>query len=127
MKPKSKSICKTIGLSLVLLVAGLSQTVRGQTFVHPGLLHTAADFTRMTTEVNDDANPWIQGWEVLTNNSLASSGYVPNPQTDIDRGGTLNNYGIFYNDVAAAYQNALVWKISGNTANGNTATKILTE
>jgi len=127
MKPKSNSICKMTGLCLLILVAGLSQTVRGQAFVHPGLLHKAADFTRMTTEVNAGANPWIQGWEVLTNNSHAQSSYVPNPQTDIDRGGTVNNYGIFYNDIAAAYQNALVWKISGNTANASTATKIVTE
>lgn len=95
-------------------------------FVHPGLLHTSSDFSRMTAEVNSNANPWIQGWQKLTNNSHAKSTWVPNPQGDIDRGGTLNNYGIFYNDVAAAYQNALEWAVSGNTANGDTAVNILT-
>ena len=95
-------------------------------FVHPGLLHTSADFSRMTTQVNALANPWIQGWEILTNNSHAKATWVPNPQGDIDRGGSINNYGIFYNDVAAAYQNALEWAVSGNTANGNTAVNIVT-
>ena len=112
-----------ISLALLLLVPG----AMGQAFVHPGMLHTAADFSRMTNEIAAGANPWIQGWQVLTNNSKALSSYVPNPQGDIDRGGTLNNYGIFYNDIAAAYQNALVWKIGGNTANANTATTIVTE
>jgi hypothetical protein len=41
------------------------------------------------------------------------------------RGGTGENYTSLYNDIAAAYQNALRWKISDNTANGNTARDIL--
>ena len=113
--------------SLLAAIFFNPESASAQAFNHPGLLHSAADFTRMTTEVNAGANPWIQGWQVLTNDSHSYSTYVPNPQGDIDRGGTLNNYGIFYNDVAAAYQNALVWKIGGSTANANTATKIVTE
>ncbi len=122
MKIKYTKSCQAL---VFLALTGLAQGVFGQAFVHPGLLHTASDFSRMTTEVNAGANPWIQGWEVLTNNSHAKSTYVPNPQTDIDRGGSLNNYGIFYNDIAAAYQNALEWKISGNTANANCASTIV--
>ena len=128
IKPKMKITPQTIikWLSLALVAVAASPMAFGQAFVHPGLLHTSSDITRMKTEVNAGANPWIQGWEKLTNNAHAKSTWVPNPQGDIDRGGSLNNYGTFYNDVAAAYQNALVWAVSGNTANGNTAVNILT-
>jgi hypothetical protein len=34
-------------------------------FVHPGLLHTEADFDRMRQKVAANASPWIDGWNVF--------------------------------------------------------------
>src|SRR5450432_888987 len=40
-------------------------------FVHPGLLHTQADFDRMSQKVLASASPWIDSWKLLIANSHA--------------------------------------------------------
>src|SRR5579884_852319 len=92
---------------------------------HPGMLHTQADFERMRARVNAGAQPWLAGWNKLIANPHSSATRRPNPQATIVRGGIGENYGILYNDIAAAYQNALRWKISGDTAHADTARNIL--
>jgi hypothetical protein len=97
-------------------------------FVHPGMLHTEADFTRMRAKVSASASPWITGWNILSANSHASASYTPSPAAVIYRGADgihAENYGQLYNDIAAAYALALRWKISNNTTYANTAVKIL--
>lgn len=93
---------------------------------HPSALHTAGDLARMTSVVNAGLQPWRDGWSKLLANSHAQSGWTPNPQTTVYRGSaSSDNYGTLYHDIAAAYQNALRWKISQNTACGQTAANIL--
>ena len=86
--------------------------VQIQHFTHPGLLHTEADFLRMRTKVGLHAAPWIDGWEVLVANGHTRLTNHPNPQPAIRRGGDNQNYWILYNDIAAAYGDALRWKVS---------------
>ncbi|WP_158850307.1 alginate lyase family protein [Saccharothrix deserti] len=92
---------------------------------HPGLLHTQADFDRMKARVSAGTNPWKAGWDKLVANRHSASSWVANPQETIIRGGDGQNYGILYNDIHAAYQNALRWKISGDAAHGDAARNIL--
>ncbi|KZV89623.1 GPI anchored protein [Exidia glandulosa HHB12029] len=97
-------------------------------FVHPGLLHTAADFTRIAANVNAKKEPWLTGWNKLIANSHAQTTYAARPQTVVYRGsdGTHSeNYGTLYNDAHAAYQLALRWKISGDTQYAVASGKIL--
>lgn len=94
-------------------------------FTHPGMLHNAGDINRAKVRVAAGTDPWLSGWNRLTANSHSASTWTPNPQPIIIRGGTGENYGILYNDIAAAYQNALRWKVAGTAANGDTAVKIL--
>ncbi|CAJ0802090.1 hypothetical protein LMG19083_03677 [Ralstonia psammae] len=99
-----------------------------QSFTHPGLLHTEADFARMRTKVAANASPWVDGWNVLTANNHTSLTRNPNPQTAIYRGNDgvhAENYSILYNDVAAAYACALRWKVSGDTAYADKAVQYL--
>jgi hypothetical protein len=92
---------------------------------HPGLLHAQADFDRMAAKVKVNAQPWTAGWDRLVANRHSQSTWKASPLATVIRGGTGQNYGTLYNDIAAAYQNALRWKITGNTANGNAARDIL--
>ncbi|GFF73441.1 hypothetical protein IFM47457_10309 [Aspergillus lentulus] len=98
------------------------------TFAHPGLLHTAADFSRITSKVNSKAEPWLTGWNKLAGSSYRSLSYNPSPQAIVYRGsdGTHSeNYASLYRDIAAAYVNAIYWKVTGDTAYADKAVSIL--
>ncbi|WP_049568931.1 alginate lyase family protein [Streptomyces sp. SBT349] len=99
--------------------------VRPMAFTHPGMLHVQADFDRMRSRVQAGTQPWLAGWNRLTANGHSSAGWAPRPTATIIRGGTGQNYPQLYNDIHAAYQNALRWKISGDAAHGNKARDIL--
>lgn len=92
---------------------------------HPGMLHTQADLDRMAAMVSANAHPWRAGWDLLVTNGHAQSSWTPRPAETIIRGGTGQNYPQLYNDVHAAYQNALRWKITGDSAHGDCARNIL--
>jgi hypothetical protein len=97
-------------------------------FVHPGLLHTQADFDRMAAKVTANAAPWINSWNILIANSHASLGYTPRPQAVVYRNDPLNgadNSALLFNDVAAAYACALRWKVTGDTAYADKAVQIM--
>lgn len=94
-------------------------------FVHPGILHTQADFDRMTQRVNAGTQPYLDGYNQLAGSAYSSSNWTPRATATIIRGGDGDNVSLLYIDVARAYQNALLWKITGNTANGDTARNIL--
>ncbi|MFI9848650.1 AbfB domain-containing protein [Nonomuraea sp. NPDC051941] len=94
-------------------------------FKHPGLLHTQADFDRIAAAVQAGAQPYKSGWDRLVANGHSKSTWKARPLETVVRGGTGQNYPQFYNDVHAAYQNALRWKISGEKAHGDAARDIL--
>ncbi len=100
-------------------------------FIHPGLLHNQVDFDRIKTKVDEGASPWIDGWNILIANSHCQSTYTPNPVDTLIRGGSSreqpkpDNYSRAFNDVAAAYQLAVRWKITGDNAYADAAVNIL--
>lgn len=102
-----------------------------KTFVHPGLLHSDADFARIKAKVEAEEEPWMQGWNKLIANSHASLSYNPSPTVKLVRGGNSkeepdpDNYSHAMNDVAAAYQLAIRWKVTGETAYADKAVQIL--
>jgi Alginate lyase len=98
----------------------------GQAFVHPGLLHTRAALDRAGAKAAAKAEPWLSGWKRLEGNSHASAAYQPHPVDTVYRGtGTPENYSALYNDIAAAYANALAWSITGEEAHAEAAMRIL--
>jgi hypothetical protein len=95
-------------------------------YAHPGLLHTRADLDRMAAKVKAGAAPYTAGYAKLTANRHAQSGWTANPQETVYRGaGSPQNYQILYNDVHAAYQNALRYHVGGDSAHADTAVAIL--
>ena len=98
----------------------------GAVFTHPGLLHTRADLDRMAAKVKAGTAPYKAGFAKLTANRHAQSTWTANPQATVYRGlGTPENYRTLYNDIHAAYQNALRWHVTGDTAHADTAVAIL--
>ncbi|MET7465679.1 AbfB domain-containing protein [Nonomuraea sp. NPDC005501] len=94
-------------------------------FRHPGLLHTQADFDRIAAAVRAGAQPYKAGWDKLVANGRSRSTWKPRPLATVVRGGDGQNYPQLYNDIHAAYQNALRWRISGDKAHADTARDIL--
>ena len=85
-----------------------------------------SDFERMAANVRLGAQPWMAGWNKLVANPHSQSSWKPRPATIVNRGGAgAQNYPQLYNDIHAAYQNALRWKISGTRRNADTARDIL--
>lgn len=113
--------------STVASLAETQSSSSSSTFVHPGLLHTQADFDRMSQKVAASASPWIDSWNNLTGDGLASTSWVPSPKAVIYRndGVHADNFMSFCQDVAAAYANALRWKIKGDTTAADTAVRIM--
>ncbi|KAH7121452.1 chondroitin AC/alginate lyase [Dactylonectria macrodidyma] len=102
-----------------------AKAIKPRAIVHPGLLHTNADFTRMKKYVTAKTSPQYDGWLKLS--AAANADYTPSPKASVCRGASdcTQNYPSLYRDIAAAYANALVWKISGTTANADAAARIL--
>ncbi|MFF6986397.1 alginate lyase family protein [Streptomyces sp. NPDC010273] len=95
------------------------------TFTHPGMLHNAGDINRAKVRVAAGTDPWLSGWNRLTANSHSQSTWTNRATATIVRGGTGQNYSLLYNDIAAAYQNALRWKVGGTEPNAVCAANIL--
>ena len=126
-----RGLLKTAGGLTAAVALGASVTATTAdaapaTFTHPGMLHNAGDINRAKVRVAAGNDPWLSGWNRLTANSHSQSTWKPNPQSVVYRGsGYPENYGILYNDIAAAYQNALRWQVAGTAANGDCAVRIL--
>lgn len=95
-------------------------------FIHPGMLHTSADLIRMQTQVNANASPWVDSYNILTANSYSQLNYaMAGPNDTLTRTNSGGNYVHIMRDAAAAYQDALRWYISGNNAYADKAVSIL--
>jgi len=97
-------------------------------FVHPGLLHTASDLKRMKEMVAKNIEPWKSGFDVFKASPYSSADWKPHAVEHVERSllnGAGKNIGELEKDVCAAYQNALMWAITGDEAHAKTAVAIL--
>lgn len=124
-----RNVLKAVGATAVVVGAGAAATnpaVAAGAFAHPGLLHTQADLDRMAAKVKAGAQPYKAGFDKLAANPHSRSGWTARPVADVVRGGgSGQNYTLLYTDIAAAYQNALRWHVTGDTAHADTARDIL--
>ncbi len=106
--------------------ASLSAQTVDRGFIHPGGLHTQADFDRVKAQLADGHAAVKAAYAKLTSSAYAQSSVQTNPvETIVRGGGSGENYINAARGAAMAYQNALRWKISGTKANANAAVRIL--
>jgi len=111
-----KKVYVFILLALMLMVFG---SVRSQTFVHPGGLHTRADLDRMKAKVAAGAHPWIDDWNLLIADPKAQKTYNAAPAANMGASRQRADA-----DAHAAYLNTLRWYISGDTTYAACAVRI---
>jgi hypothetical protein len=96
-------------------------------FVHPGLLHTRADLDRMKEQVARQAEPWWGGFRKLRDHPQSRADWKPRgPFETVVRGPKESRHvAELARDANAAYQNALMWAVTGEPAAARTAVEIL--
>ena len=96
-------------------------------FVHPGILHTQADFQRMKAHLAKGEQPWLGGLGMLQAHPQSKPDWrVRGPFAAVVRGpGESKHIAELEADSNAAYQNALLWCITGNAAHAKQAIEIL--
>lgn len=95
-------------------------------FIHPGGLHTQADFDRIKQQLANHNSTVTAAYEILKNADYAQPSVATYPVEGIIRGGsTGQNYINAARGATMAYQNALRWKIEGNQSCANAAVRIL--
>ncbi|KPI18425.1 Alginate lyase [Actinobacteria bacterium OK074] len=126
------------GTAALLAVAGASgllapgravaaQDTSATALTHPGLLHTAADLARMKAAITARQSPVYDGYLALAAHARSQSTYA------VQNTGQITSWGRgptnFMNqavaDSAAAYQNALLWAVTGDRAHADKARDIL--
>lgn len=134
-----KGIIKTIlSVSLILALtvtaaggySGKEKEIKAQettkrTFVHPGMLHTAESFMKIKKNIENQVQPNLDTWNALCWDGFSAANWNPRPLETVIRGGTGQNFAQFYIDIRRAYQNALIYRINGDTNHGDAAVRIL--
>ncbi len=84
-------------------------------FLHPGILHTEADFERIRQQLADKDVTVTAAYNILKRADYAQSTAATYPvETIVRGGGSGENYINAARGAAIAYQNALRWRIEGN-------------
>ena len=96
-------------------------------FVHPGLLHTRADIDRMRQRVAAEQEPWLSGFNALRGDRCSRADWKLNGPNETVTRGALNMRGNneMVQDGNAAYQNALMWCVTGEESHAQKAVEIL--
>lgn len=96
-------------------------------FAHPGLLHTAADLRRMRDAVAARAQPVYDGFQAMAGHPRSSADYAIRNTGQVTTWGRgpSDRMSEAVNDSAAAYQNAVMWAITGDRRHAHKARDIL--
>jgi hypothetical protein len=97
------------------------------TFVHPGVLHTAVDVQRIKTLLAEQREPWKSGFAKLKQDPPSSATWrVRGPFATVVRDPRESRHiAELEADSNAAYQNALMWCLTGDAAHARKAIQIL--
>lgn len=112
--PPPFRLCYGLPALVAMLALFVVHTTAAQ-FVHPGGMHTQADFDRMKAKVAANQSPWVDSYNKLTPLWLANLNMPWAPVTQIIRGIPGSNYARSQKDALAIYYLALRWRITGDT------------
>jgi Alginate lyase len=106
---------------------GRTSGIPARRFVHPGLLHTRADLDRMRDMVAKGVEPWKSGFEKLRGHPQSQSSWKRRgPFVIVSRGPREDQHITELElDGNAAYQNALMWCITGDKAYARKSVELL--
>jgi Alginate lyase len=98
-------------------------------FIHPGLLVSRSDQDRIKTMVSAGQEPWLSGYNILASDEFASSHYsvrggFSTVVNDVPTN-THTNLTPFVFDSNAAYENALMYVVTGDVAHANKTIAII--
>lgn len=115
----------TAGLSFdYTSISEAYDTERG--FIHPGGLHTQADFDRIKRQLAEKNPKVTAAYNILKNAEYAQPSIATWPvETIVRGGGSGENYLNVARGATMAYQNALRWKIEDNKECAAAAVRIL--
>jgi hypothetical protein len=103
------------------------------TFNHPCAMYSQNDFDRVKASLDAGTAPDAvkKAYQALINSPYSQLTYTAQPQTQIIRGDATGigegkeNYAYAMRDAAAAYQTALLWKLTGNAKYADLSVSIL--
>ena len=121
MTMTSRVVATAFALSLVPL------TTLHAAFVHPGILHTRSDLDRIRRMVQQGTEPWKGGFEKLQAHPQSQADWhLRGPFERVSRGaGQELHRTELAQDGNAAYQNALMWAITGDKTHAQKTVEIL--
>jgi hypothetical protein len=97
-------------------------------FIHPGVMVNKAELDLIKSRVAQGVQPQASAFSAAQSSSYGSLSYTPHPWQTVDCGASSNpDFGCTdeKNDSAAAYTQALLWYITGNTTYAQNAVKIM--
>jgi len=113
------------GTTLALSRGAFAGNAKPLTFIHPGILHSAADLERMKKGVLVNQSPIAEGFKKLREHPLSDYQYAAHAfGNEIGRNPSVNFPG-FDNDCNAAYQCSLMAAITGDKRFANAARTVI--
>ncbi|WP_411827860.1 alginate lyase family protein [Luteolibacter sp. AS25] len=112
-------------LLFLLSATAVSRAEDRRNFVHPGILHRHEDLQRIRNGVMKALPPYREGFEVLKNHPQSANDYKVEggfAETGRKPGVRKSEHEI---DANAAYQNAMMWAITGDQPHAEKAIEIL--
>jgi hypothetical protein len=109
---------------LLLVLTGCQANHPLPDFQHPGILHSQSDLDRIRQMVAAGTQPWKDGFAVFAAHPQSQSNYkMLGPVEIVNRPGPGNAE--MWQDANAAYQNALMYCITGEESHAKKAVEIL--
>ena len=94
-------------------------------FVHPGLLHSRQDLERIKNAVAAQQEPIAAGFAVFRAHPQSQSTYVMRGPLPLVGRNRSTGQAVYDSDANAAYQNAMMWAITGEAAYASKAKQIV--